>query len=56
MIEDALLHHLNALDALPADIIVPPRMVVSRESGEQMLKRIASPAKPTKALQSPMKD
>ena len=43
-VEEALLHHLRALHALPADVIVHPRMVVSHRSGEEIAKRItASP-------------
>lgn len=50
LVEEALLHHLRALDALPADIIVNPRLVVSRRSGEQMIRRLASPPRPTRQL------
>lgn len=34
LVEQALLHHLPALDALPADALVLSRIVVSRRSGE----------------------
>ena len=50
LIEEALRHHLRALRELPADVIIPPRLVVSRESGERILARIERPGKPTKAL------
>lgn len=53
LIEDALRHHLLALQELPADLIVHPRLVVSRESGEEILDRIASP-RPTPALRDLM--
>lgn len=46
VIEAALRHHLRALRELPAEVIIPPRLVVSRDSGE----RIEKPGKPTKAL------
>lgn len=49
LIEAALRHHLQALDELPLDAVVHPRLVVTRQSGREMLARIRSP-KPTKAL------
>jgi hypothetical protein len=52
LLEQALLHHLRALDALPADIIVPPRLVVSRRSGREVMKRLAAPPKPAKQLRA----
>jgi hypothetical protein len=52
LIEEALLHHLRALEALPRDIIVPPRLVVSRRSGDEITKRVTAPAKPTKELRT----
>ena len=55
LVEEALLHHLRALHALPADVIVPPRMVVSRRSGEEITKRITAPSRPTKRLRALMK-
>ena len=55
LIEDALLHHLQALDALPADVIVPPRLKVSRRSGEEIAKRVSAPH-PAKRLRELLKD
>ena len=52
LLEEALLHHLRALDALPADIIVPPRLVVSRRSGREMMKRMTAPPKPARQLRA----
>lgn len=50
LIEEALRHHLRALRELPADVIIPTRLVVTRESGARVLARIAKPGKPTAAL------
>ena len=50
LIESALLHHISALESLPADVVVPPRLVVSRQTGEAILKRIAEPGGPTTAM------
>lgn len=50
IIEEALLHHLQALRELPLDVIIPARLVVSRESGQAMLDRVEKPRRPTKAM------
>lgn len=50
IIENALNHYLLALDELPADVIIPPRMVVDRETGERILERIEEPAGSTEAM------
>ncbi len=50
LVEEALLHHIQALRELPADLIIPPRVVVSREVGEAILERIERPRKPTRAM------
>jgi hypothetical protein len=55
LVEQALLHHLQALDELPAGYIIHPRIVVSRKTGEQMLRQ-AEKAKPTPALRKLMRD
>jgi len=55
LIEQALLHHLQALDALPAEYVIHPRIVVSRPTGERMLRK-ARTAKPTPALRKLMRD
>ena len=52
LLEEALLHHLRALEALPRDIIVPPRLVVSRRSGDEITTRVTAPARPTKDLRT----
>ena len=55
LIEQALLHHLQALDELPAEVIVHPRIVVSRKTGEALL-REAEFAEPTPALRKLLRD
>ena len=49
LVEDALLHHLQALREIPQDVIVPARLVVSAKSGEAVVDRIRHPRKPTAA-------
>ena len=55
-IETALLHHLQALIELPSDIIIPPRIVVSKESGGVILNCLDNPPKPTKAMEALFKN
>jgi hypothetical protein len=55
LIEQALLHHLQALRVLPADLIVPPRLELSEDSFARAAGLIARPRKPTKALRALMR-
>lgn len=55
LIEQALLHHLQALDEIPAEYIVAPRVVVSRRTAEEMLHKAENPS-PTPALRKLMRD
>lgn len=55
LVEQALLHHLQALEAVPAEFIVHPRIVVTRKTGEALLKQVKS-AEPTPALRKLMRD
>ena len=50
LLEQALLHHLQALRELPADLIVPPRLALSERSLRDVARLIAKPRKPGKAL------
>ena len=55
LVEQALLHHLQALDELPTEYVVHPRIVVSRKTGEELLRQATS-ADPTSALRKLMRD
>jgi hypothetical protein len=55
LVEQALRHHLQALHELPADVIIHPRLVVTRESGEAILRELEK-GKPTAALRDLMRD
>ncbi len=50
LIENALLYFLRALDELPANVIVPPRLVVTPRSGRRVASLITGKRKPTRAL------
>jgi hypothetical protein len=52
LIEQALLHHLQALEELPAEYIVHPRIVVSRKTAAEMSAETA----PAPALRDLMRD
>ena len=54
LVEEALLHHLQALRELPADLVIPPRVTVTAQSFETITALIAKPRKPTKALRDLM--
>jgi hypothetical protein len=54
LLEQALLHYLQALAELPADFIVPPRLVLTPESGE-LVQRAVRRSRPVKALKNLMR-
>jgi hypothetical protein len=54
LVEEALLHHLQALRELPADIVIPPRIIVTADSFEKVGELVKKPRKPTKALRDLM--
>ena len=55
LIESALRYHLRALQELPADVLVPARIVLTHRSFAQMVERLRSPGKPTKELRDLMR-
>ncbi|MBU6299292.1 MAG: hypothetical protein KGJ79_18010 [Alphaproteobacteria bacterium] len=54
LVEQALLHHLQALRELPADIIIPPRLELSEASFAEVVKLTAKPRKASKAMRDLM--
>ena len=54
LVETALLHHLQALRELPADIVIPPSIVVTARSFEAVAEVVKKPRGPTKALRDLM--
>jgi hypothetical protein len=55
LLEQALRHHLLALQELPADVVVHPKLVVTKKSGKAILKHIQR-GKPTPALRDLLRD
>jgi uncharacterized protein (DUF1778 family) len=54
LVEQALLHHMQALRELPADIIIPPRLVLTEASSKAVTQLMAKPRKPNKAMRALM--
>ena len=55
LIEQALLHHLQALESLPVDVVIHPRLVLSAKSGAELIKRLNEPPMPAAKLRKLMK-
>ncbi len=55
VIEDALLHHLQALREIPADVVVPVRLVLTSASFSKAAERVLHPRRPTAAMRRLMK-
>lgn len=55
LIETALRYHLRALQELPADVLVPARIVLSPRSFDEVVERLDAPGEPTQALRDLMK-
>lgn len=52
VVEQALAYYLRAVRELPPDALVPPTLVVSRETAEWLLGQIEQPGKPTRAMRA----
>jgi len=50
LIEQALRFHLQALDALPQDALVPARVVLDGPSAELVSARLVDPPPPTESM------
>lgn len=55
VIEQALLHHLQALREIPPQFIIPTRMVLTKESGEKLLELLENPPKANAKLKRLMR-
>ena len=54
LIEEAILHHMLALRELPADVIIPARIVVTEESMRKIADLLERPPAPTSAMKKLM--
>jgi uncharacterized protein (DUF1778 family) len=55
VVEMALLHHLQVLQEIPDDVIIPPRIVLTKKEGRKLLRRLAKPARPTRSMRELMR-
>jgi hypothetical protein len=55
LVEQALRHHLQALQELPADVVAHPKIVVTKRSGDAILRQMES-GKSTAALRRLLRD
>ena len=56
LIEKALQHHLQALREIPEDLIIPSRLMLTREALAETAKRIAQDNQPAEALTALFRD
>lgn len=52
LIEEALQHHLQALREIPEDLVIPSRLVLTREAMIQIAERVEGKGAPTEALKA----
>ena len=50
LIEEALQHHLQALREIPEDLVIPARLVLTREAMSQIAEYIEDQGEPSEAL------
>lgn len=55
VLEQALRHHLRALREVPEHFIIPPTVVLTRKSFEDLLYQLKSRSKPTQKLRKLMR-
>ncbi len=52
VIEEALLHHLQALREIPEDVIIPARLVLSEKSMQEVAAHLNSDEEPSEDLKA----
>ncbi len=52
LIETALLHHLEAMENLPQEVIIPANLTVSQEVFADLIALVENPAEPTDAMRA----
>ncbi len=56
VIEEALLHHLQALREIPEDIVIPARLVLSEKSMQDLADRLGADEEPSAELRALFRD
>ena len=54
LLEQALLYHFRALEELPEEAFLPPRLVLSKNSFNKLVEYVDNPPYPTEAMQELM--
>ncbi|CAB1071186.1 hypothetical protein JY97_06725 [Alkalispirochaeta odontotermitis] len=54
VMEQALLYHFRALEELPEEAFLPPRLVLPQESFDKVVELVTNPLRPTEAMQELM--
>lgn len=52
LIEEALQHHLQALRAIPEDIVIPARLILTKKALSQVADRITGDEQATESLKA----
>jgi len=52
LVEEALQHHLQALRAIPEDVVIPARLVLTKEALSQVADRITGDEQATESLKA----
>lgn len=52
LVEEALQHHLQALRAIPEDVVIPARLILTKEALSQVADRITGDEQATESLQA----
>ncbi len=52
LIEQALQHHLQALRAIPEDVVIPARLVLTKEAMSQVAEQITGDEQATESLKA----
>ncbi|MFQ5644131.1 MAG: hypothetical protein ACE5FQ_10615 [Thiogranum sp.] len=52
LIEEALQHHLQALRAIPEDVVIPARLTLTKEALSQVADRISGDEQATESLKA----
>jgi flavorubredoxin len=52
LIEEALQHHLQALREIPEELVIPSRLVLTREAMNKIAERIDADGEPTEGLKA----
>ena len=56
LIEEALQHHLQALREIPEDLVIPSRLVLTREAMTEIAERLGGKDEPTEALKALLRE